>query len=415
MKRGFLTLLAAAFLSGSAWASGYQVLLQSNRSTAMGNIGVGLRPDPSSINFNPGALAMMRQNGIQVGANLIYSKIAYSPADNPSEIYYTDNPVGTPFHLFAAFGPEDSNLKFGLGVYTPYGSTVNWGSEWIGRTSLTELSLRAIFVQPTVSYRVSDKISLGGGIIYSFGGVNLKRDSEPISFEPREYVHAELDGTASGWGYNLGVFFTPNDQLSIGINYRSRIDMTVENGTATFDRPDLVVASGQVPASTSFTSALPLPSYFTIGAAYQFTENFMLGLDVSHAGWSAYQSLRFDYADPVGGEMYTEAPRNYENTWTIKLGGEYRLVENFKLRAGGYYDQAPVQDGYLTAETPDANTVGLTGGFGLSLGERINLDGSFLYINKQQRSNIELDGLNNPIGTYKSKAFIPGISLTVNF
>ena len=146
MKRGFLTLLAAALLSGSAWASGFQVVLQSNRSTAMGNIGVGLRPDPSAINFNPGALAMMRQNGVQVGANLIYGKTAFLP-ENSGTTYRTVNDPGTPFHLFAAFGPEESNLKFGLGVYTPYGSSVEWEDNWAGRFSLTSLSLRAIFIQ----------------------------------------------------------------------------------------------------------------------------------------------------------------------------------------------------------------------------------------------------------------------------
>ncbi len=418
MKRGLLTLLAAALLSGSAWASGYQVLLQSNRSTAMGNIGVGLRPDPSSINFNPGALAMMRQNGVQVGANLIYANIAFRPADNPNEIYRTDNPTGTPFHVFAAFGPEESKLKFGLGVYTPYGSTVNWGNEWVGRTSLTQLSLSAIFIQPTISYKISDKVSIGAGFIYSIGNVNLQRDLEPLSYEPRQFIHAELDGKASGIGYNLGIFFAPSDKLTVGVNYRSRVNMEVEDGEATFsDRPAFIVASGLVPERTSFTAELPLPSYLTIGAAYQVTDKLMFGVDVSRAGWSAYERLRFDYGDPVGGQTFTEAPRKYEDAWTFKFGGEYSVAETFKLRAGAYYDQTPVQEGFLTAETPDANTLGLTAGFGLSFGDRIVLDGSFLYINKEQRSNVELQdpAIDNPVGTYKSIAVVPGLSFTYKF
>lgn len=410
MKRGLLTLLAAALVSGSAWASGYQVLLQSNRSTAMGNIGVGLRPDPSAINFNPGALAMMRQNGIQVGANLIYAKIAYQPF-NSNEVSRTDNPVGTPFHVFAAFGPEESPLKFGLGVYTPYGSSVQWEEGWEGQFNLKQLSLQAIFIQPTISYAISDRVSVGAGLIYSLGGVNLQRSID-LQYADGSYAGAELDGNASGWGYNLGLYYTPSEKFSLGINYLSKVNMKVEDGSATFNRPD--AAASVIPESTSFTAELPLPSYFTIGAVFRPVDALTLGVDISRAGWDAYERLRFDYAASVNGQNFTEDARNYEASYTYKFGAEYKVVEAVAVRAGAYYDQTPVQDGYLTPETPDSDAIGLTGGLGFNLGESFTADLSFLYINRKQRDNTSvLDG--GLSGTYKAKAVIPGLSLTYKF
>ena len=410
MKRGFLTLLAAAFLSGSAWASGYQVLLQSNRSTAMGNIGVGLRPDPSAINFNPGALALMRSNGVQVGANLIYSKIAYQPF-NSNEVFRTENPVGTPFHVYAAFGPAESNLKFGLGVYTPYGSSVQWEDGWEGQFNLTSLSLQAIFVQPTISYAISDKLSIGAGLIYSFGGVNLQRNID-LQFSDGSYSSAELDGSASGWGYNLGVYFEPSPKFSLGVNYRSQVNMKVDEGTATFNRPS--AAAGAIPESTTFTSELPLPDYLTIGMSFRPTDALTIGVDISRAGWDAYKSLRFEYAEPVNNQNTTEEARDYKSSYTYKFGAEYRVVDALSLRAGAYYDQTPVQEGYLTPETPDSDAIGLTAGLGFNIGEKLTADLSFLYINRKQRDNQSIfdGGLS---GTYKAHAFIPGLSLTYKF
>ena len=413
MKRGFLTLFAAALVSGSAWASGYQVLLQSNRSTAMGNIGVGLRPDPSSINFNPGALAMMRENGVQVGANLIYSKIAYLP-ENSGTTYYTENPVGTPFHLFAAFGPEESNIKFGLGVYTPFGSSVEWEDKWAGRFSLTSLSLRAIFIQPTVSYRLSENFSIGGGIIYSIGGVNLQRDIQEVYLQGDDYAHAELNGDASGWGYNLGAYFQPSEKFSVGINYRSKINMKVDEGKATFTKSPLV-SEDIIPSEANFTTELPLPSNLTLGVAFYPTDKLTLGVDVTRTGWGAYEALTFNYDKAVAGNRVTTAARNYETSYTYRIGAEYQLAETFRLRAGAYYDETPVQDGYLTAETPDANALGLTTGFGLNLGEKIVLDASVLYINKAQRDNVARPEVGNISGTYKSVALLPGVSFTYKF
>jgi long-chain fatty acid transport protein len=415
MKRGFLTLLAAAAFSTGAYAGGYQVLLQSNRSTAMGNVGVGLRPDASSINFNPGAMAMMRSNGVQIGANLIYSKVAFQ-AEGSGTVYNTENDPGTPFHAFATFGNTESNLRFGLGVYTPFGSSVTWEDNWAGRGSLTSLSLRAIFIQPTVSYKLSDNFSVGAGLIYSTGGVNLQRDITAVAYPDGSFGSSELDGSANGWGYNLGVYFTPSEKFSLGLNYRSRIDMEVEDGEAVFVKSPLV-DDGTLPSQTTFQSSLPLPSNLTLGVAFMPTNELTIGLDIARTGWSAYEALTFEFADPVLGSNTQTSNRKYENTMTYRLGLEYSVTDELMLRAGGYYDEAPVPDGYLTPETPDANTIGLTGGFGLALSEKFTIDGSFLFINKEQRTNTENNDptADVPTGTYKTYAFIPGITLTFNY
>lgn len=410
MKKIFLSFLAVTLFSGHLWASGFQVALQSNRSTAMGNIGVGLRPDPSSINFNPGALALMRQNGVQVGANLIYSNIAFQPFGS-NQVYRTENPTGTPFHFFAAFGPDNSKLKFGLGVYTPYGSSVVWEEGWEGQFNLTELSLQAIYIQPTISYALSDKLSIGAGFIYSIGGVNLQRNID-LPFTDGTYSSATLDGNASGMGYNLGLYFEPSQRFSLGINYRSRVNMEVEEGTATFNRPE--AAAGALPEQTSFQSTLPLPSYLTIGGTFRPTQALMLGLDISRAGWGAYESLRFEYGQPVNNQEVSEEARNYESSYTFKLGAEYQLLNSLSLRAGAYYDQSPVQEGYLTPETPDSDALGLTAGLGLKVGQRFIADLSFLYINRMQRDNeSKLEG--GLSGTYNAQAVIPGLSITYQF
>lgn len=414
MKKILLSFLAGTLLCSSAWASGYQVLLQSNRSSAMGNIGVGLRPDPSSINFNPGAIALMRQNGVQIGANLIYSEVAYQPFES-SQIYRTDNPTGTPFHMFAVFGPEDSNFKFGLGIYTPFGSSVQWEENWAERFDLTSLTLQAIFVQPTVSYKINEQLSVGAGFIYSFGGVNLQRDIKEIYLGRNEYGSAELDGSASGFGYNLGIYYEPSEKFSIGLNYRSRIDMKVEEGTANFRKSPLVPDS-QIPSETGFTAELPLPSNLTLGFSFRPSEKFMIGADIMRTGWSAYESLTFVYDDPVGGQDRTSASRNYENSFTYRLGAEYQVLEILKLRAGTYYDETPVPVGFMTPETPDANAIGFSAGFGLNIGEHFVVDASFLFIDKEQRDNPAVAEAGDlPTGTYKSRAIAPGLSLTYNF
>jgi long-chain fatty acid transport protein len=410
MRLKFMALLGSALLSGAAHAGGFQVNLQGQKQIGMGHTGTGLAMDEASIFFNPGAMSHLRENGFKVGVSGIISKIAYLEKAPGNATAEADNPVGTPFQVYGVFGKTDSPLKFGLGVYTPFGSSVKWGDQWIGRYGLDELKLQAIFIQPTVSYKIGEKIGIGAGVVYSTGNVNLKRNIPVQNLEGAD-GHAELDGGASGWGYNAGIFFKPSDKFSVGLTYRSKVEMKVDGGDATFNVPASVAS--RFP-TTSFDATLPLPSNITLGIGFMPTEKLTLAADVQRVNWSVYESLRFDYKDAVNGANFTENARNYEDVFVYRLGAQYQVSDALALRAGGYYDNSPVQDGYLTPETPDANAIGISGGLGYRVGDHFQIDASFLYITKKERTD-ESNLSGGIAGTYKTNVYIPGLALGYKF
>lgn len=397
-------------LSASAMAGGFQINLASQRQIGMGHTGTGIYTGTSSIFFNPGAMSYLRENGVTVGVSGIVSKIAYRAPEPGGAEALTDSPVGTPFQLYAVYGINDK-LKAGLGVYTPFGSSVVWGDAWSGRFGLNELSLTAVFIQPTLSYQLTDKLGVGVGFVYSVGGVNLQR-SIPVQNQQGEYGKAELDGNASGLGFNAGIFFQPTEKFSVGLSYRSRVDMKVEGGDATFTVAPSI--SGRFSEGTQFDAELPLPSTLSLGIGYMPTEALTLAVDISRVGWSAYERLRFDYSKTVNGADFTENARNYEDAYIYRVGTEYRVSEGLALRAGAYLDKTPVQDGYLTPETPDADSRGLSVGVGYAVTDNISLDASFLYINKKERTDTGAasGGIS---GTYKAVAYIPGLAVNFTF
>jgi long-chain fatty acid transport protein len=78
------------------------------------------------------------------------------------------------------------------------------------------------------------------------------------------------------------------------------------------------------------------------------------------------------------------------------------------IRAGGGFGFTPVQSGYATPETPDANRFYGTFGLGYQFGERFAVDASLFYTQlKRQDTNLET----NLSGTFYTKAIAPGISL----
>ena len=57
----------------------------------------------------------------------------------------SDNKLSTPLHLYFNYKPTDK-LAVGLGFYTPYGSSMNWGDNWAGAQLVQSINLR-----PTIS------------------------------------------------------------------------------------------------------------------------------------------------------------------------------------------------------------------------------------------------------------------------
>ncbi|AMM50795.1 long-chain fatty acid transport protein, outer membrane protein [Rufibacter sp. DG15C] len=414
MKSKFLAFLGSAVLTaGVANAGGYQANLQGQKQIGMGHAGTGLALDQSSIFFNPGALAHLRQNGIQLGISALNSKIAYRESSGGVAESQTDNPLGTPFQVYASYGAAESPLRFGIGVYTPYGSTVNWGSTWQGRFGLNELTLQAIYIQPTVSYRITDKLGVGAGLIVSIGSVNLQR-SVPLTDENGNEGRIELDGKSkTGIGFNAGVYFQPTEKLSLGLTYRSKVDAKVEDGDIILQIPDAAPVRAQFKGD-KFNATLPLPANLTLGLGYKATDKLTLALDVQRVEWSAYESLRFDFNDVIGGQTSSEAQRQYEDSYIYRLGAQYVLSDIMTLRAGAYYDQSPVEDGYLTPETPDSDSRGVSVGLTLKLSEKVDLDASFLYVNKKERTD-DASKSNGVAGTFKSVAYIPGVGVNYKF
>ena len=406
-----MSLFAAALAVNFAMANGYQVNLQGQKQVAMGNTGTGLAWDGSSLFFNPGALGFLEKSSVMIGGSFINSSVSYLAPGTSTYTAQAESPVGTPFFFYGTYSINEK-MKAGIGVFTPFGSSVKWGDEWTGRYALTQLSLRAIYVQPTFSYKINDKLSVGLGVDIAFGAVGLQKDI-PLAFQGTgESGKAELSGnTKTAFGYNLGVYYKATDKISVGLNYRSRVNLSVEGGDAKFTVPSPLAASFP---QTKFDATLPMPSVTTLGVGIKPNEKLTVAVDVSYVGWSAYESLKFEYEAPVAGSNVTESQRKYENSMIFKIGGQYALTESFKARAGFYFDQTPVQDGYMTPETPDSNAFGYTLGAGYKTGA-FEVDLSLLIIDKAKRTNEAAADANTLSGTYKAGAFIPGISFSYEF
>jgi long-chain fatty acid transport protein len=406
MNKKLLSIGALCIALG-AQAGGFKTALQATKQIGMASCGTGLALDASSIYFNPGALAYS-PNQLVVGFTGLMPRTQFLDASTQTHTN-TVAKTFTPFNIFASYGIT-KKLVAGVGVYTPFGSGVEYPTGWTGRYALTEISLTNIFIKPTLSYKITNELSVGAGFIASIGNVNLEKDIPVQQIGSAEVGHAKLNGGAMGYGFDAGVYYT-KDKWSGGITYRSKVTMNVDKGTNTFTNIP-VAAQASFPDGT-FTSALPLPGEVSFGIGYKATKKLLLAFDVNYTMWSAYDSLRFDFATNTASLPDVQDARIYEDAATFRVGAQYMINKKVTVRGGALYDATPVSDGYVTPESPDANRYGFAFGASYVVNNKISIDAGFMYqnVNSRLQTNV-ITGLS---GTFTSKVIAPSIGVVYNF
>jgi long-chain fatty acid transport protein len=405
MKKALLLFVICCPFLGNA--QGFQVNLQGQKQQAMGGAGSAVAHDAASLFFNPGAASFQKHNSISIGTSPIIANTKFTDQAS-STLSETNSPVTFPFSGYVVLGKKESKLKFGFATYTPFGSSVNWQNGWTGRFVLTELSLKTVYFQPTISYKISEQIGVGAGFVYGLGSLNLVSDL-PMTDEDGNYTSLNLYGKGSGYGFNAGIYFQPTEKLSFGLNYRSQVQLKINKGNATFNVP---AAMAENFPSGPFSTTLNMPKVITAGAAFKPSKNLLLAFDLSTVGWKCYDTLRYDFEKNTAYVSDAKLSRNYRNTYSYRLGGQYQINENLVSRLGIKYLSSPVKSGYVTPEVPDANHFSYSTGLGYRLNKSLTADVSFTFEHiKRTDCNSEIQ-LN---GTYQTYLFIPGLSLSYNF
>lgn len=405
MKKFLLALILSTPLLSQA--QGFQVNLQGQKEQGMAGAGTGLMQDASAVFFNPGGVSFLQNNSALVGMTPTFANGTFLDKDNGT-VWHSNAPIGTPFTAYVVWGPDSNKLKFGFGVYTPFGSIASWPTNWTGGFALTYMKLQSEFFQPTVSYKVSNKLGIGIGVVYAMGQVEF-RQNMPLQFSDGSFGVADLTANASNWGFNAGIYYTPTDKLSIGLTYRSQINMNVKNGTANFTVPSAVAADFP---SGPFTSMLPLPQVATLGIGYTVNDKLSFAFDANFDGWSSLDTIAFHYQDTTAQLKTTKLPRDYKNAYAFRLGAQYHVTDKFTVRAGVAYSISPVPAGYVTPEVPDANKVNLTCGVGYKFCSKLVADASLTFENLTRTDDNLALNLN---GTYKTYILAPGLSVIYQF
>jgi long-chain fatty acid transport protein len=405
--------LSVALLTGALiYAGGFRVSLQGVKQLAMAHTSAHAE-DASVAFFNPAGISFIPEKlSVAAGGFGVKAEVNYQNLST-LESYTTNNPLGTPIYAAVAYRPLE-NVSVGFSFSTPFGSTVEWPSNWAGSEIVQKIELQAMYFQPMVSFKLAPWVSLGGSFIYAKGKVDWTKSVTQFSGTMNI-----KDDKASGTGFGLGFYFKPDEKWDVSIAYRSPVDMKANKGIATFNVSKELYSSIGLNAAgqDNFKAVLPLVDEYTIGVTYKITPKWLISGDFNYSGWDQYNVLKLDFENaPIGNQpddpTVLITPKNWKSTQTWRIGTQYMLTNSLAGRLGYYHDQSPYDNENFSAESPSFEANVITAGLGYKWkGLGIDLSGAY---NFQTPRNSISNSFYNFSGQAKAKAYYFGLGLSYN-
>jgi long-chain fatty acid transport protein len=396
-------------------AGGFQLNVQGIKAIAMGGAFTGVSTDASCVYFNPGGMSNFEgKHNFILGFNVIDPYASLQTEVN-SNIDQTTGKA-TPFHFYYV-GELNEKIRLGFLVNNQFGSASSFEDDWQGRFIVQNISLKSFMFQPTLSYKIHDKITIGAGFVYTMGTFSYEK-GVPVGSETTTEGKGSLSGKGDGTSYNVGVFsnlFTlkhdsATTDFSVGVNYRSGIRIDLPEGEAVFtDIP--VSLQDKFPTSTNFSGTLNLPSVFTIGISAKHNRaNYSLtfAYDYNYTGWSSYDTLAFDYVNEDTPD--TKVAKNWQNTSTHRFGLDFTYKKKYSVRIGVSIDKTPIPDGYLSPELPGMDQIAYAGGLGYKVNDKISVDFSYIRLSGERESGLDDAGFS---AKYRRIANVYGLGLNL--
>lgn len=404
-----LLIVSLMLISANVYAGGFQINEHSARAMAMGGAFTAVANDPSAIYFNGAGLTQISGTQFLFGTTIIAPVSSFRGVSPNITEYNMKKQYFPPVHFWLSHRISEE-FAFGIGFTSPFGLGTEWDPNWVGRYLAIKTDLNIFTVTPTLAYKVSDKLSLSAGFVYSFGKVTIEQKSPQTPFPGDAY--AVLEGKDnSAFGYNFGLMYKPIPKLSFGVSFHSQVKYTFKGTANTTGAPQL---TSELP-NGDISAVLKSPINLAFGVAYDVTPDIKLSADFQYVGWSSYDTLGVDFSDA----KYTDiaSPRLYDNSFIVRLGGEYKATESLTLGAGIYFDKNPVKPEYLNPSLPEGDRLGFSLGLGYKLIDKLSANLSYLFIRASQLTVTNsqesyTEGFTPFNGTYNSYANLLSLSLS---
>ena len=358
---------ASLVISNYVFASGIKVGLEST--SDLGNQfagGAALADDASTNWYNAAGITRIRNDQLVGSLIGVYSASTFSGTSTATSFFNVLlPPLGTNFSQNGNVSshntgfvpalhysmPLSSRTSFGFSVTAPYGLAVKYGEHSLLRFASTQANADSINFGPSIAYKITDSISVGGGPDLMRFKLYARNKNNFNTVIPGLSTEAISENNARGFGYgaHIGALYEYSPCTRVGLSYRSQVRQNL-TGNSIFKTPIPLPGLAQFTETNNLQVKLTLPPVYMLSAytAWNSTWAFMGTLD--YTSWSAFNNITTNNAATPAGVTNATILENFTDTLHGAVAANYRASEKYLFRFGVGVDQT-------ASRTRDRSTV----------------------------------------------------------
>ena len=343
----FLLGLGLGFLTPiNSPAGAFRLPNQDPEAIARGDAEAATADNPSAIYYNPAGITQLEGQNVRVGLYMISPGEKYTSPSGVTATAKSDLQPVPQVYLVNTF--TNMPISVGLGMYCPYGLSLDWGDNTPFNTVAEKGSLLYLSFNPVVAWKICRTLSVGIGPTINYSQATVEQ-----ALDPSGATQLKFDGHGFDYGFNAGILWQPHPMWPFGVNYRSATDIHY-SGTAsqTFGPP--------FPASTQTSASVKFPQFVVGGISFRPTTNWNFEFDLDWADWSSVRQIDFENT-PFGTIPLT---LNFQSSFMYEFGATRQLGKGYFASVGYIYNENSSPDANFTPLIPDATLQLGSVGFG---------------------------------------------------
>lgn len=423
----------ASLFASAANAGGFQLTEQSALGLGRAYAGAGVDgSDVSGVYYNPASMTLTPGTAAQLGFVGVGLNLDYAGNDGTTTENGRKAPELVP-HAYISHQVNDTTWV-GFSFTVPFGMATEYDRNWAHKDHGTDAEIMVFDFNPSVAWKVTDKVRLGAGISLQYVDASLGMGGTAPTGNA---VHGQLEATSTAWGWNAGILFVPTENVRLGLSYRSQIqhkaegDLTIdglapfgpiplENFNGTYDSGAVVSA----PAWAMMSAAWDVNSWLSLYATFRWTD------------WSSFEELKVDTTalENAIGSQFGHIPgvgavvgqmvegmsyirNNWRDTYLYAVGGDVRVNSFWTLRGGIAYETSPIQERETrTAIIPDADRWWFAVGSTFNWTKDFQTDVAFAHLHGVHERSLYDKHTGEELGKFrKLDAFLLGVQAQYRF
>jgi long-chain fatty acid transport protein len=346
-------ILLVMLISTSVQAGGLYLYEMGNPDVGLASAGWAARAqDAATVFTNPAGMTRLEKSEILVGVQPLYLNSQFSPDANTTTSGSDGDastwlPAGGIYYVHNLM----PKLKFGVSAAGYFGLGLEYQNNWVGRYYVQEITLQALGIQPAVAYQVTDWLSLGAGVVALYGVLEDKAAVNNLGPNQPD-GRLKLEDSDLTYQASLGVLVEPRKGTRFGLRYLSEADLKFKDqATFTTLGPGLEAILGAKGLLTAKVELeFTMPNLLMFSAYHDINERWAIMGNLGWQEWSEFGLVGVSVSSTEISNLTID--RNYNDTWHVAAGAQYRIAPPWLLTAGIAYDSSMMDDKDRTPDLP---------------------------------------------------------------